>query len=669
MKKKLLFLLLISFAVVGYSSAQLSSVIKGLKPVNQSVIQAKAMQLLQSAGALADTITIEGGDANAGLMETTINGDVTGLVRTNPNRVYKLKKNQIYIQQAAIDIKNPTGKLTIVGEKGGVKPVVILQGVNGVNPGSNLVQGSIKLDNLQWENKMVNDNTTNVNLFIGSTDVVAKLPQSVEVNNCLIEFTELDLFSCDAYTFGAKFKFTNNYFRNLFWSSQWWGGRVMYCKQYIDTLIVDNNTVSGGGLSWLQQHAVCKYAMYNHNTVVLNDKYWNMSVYYIEAYFTNNLFIVQNWVGEDRYNVATGGQDPDPGMFMGTIGVDTLEHRAVVAGVVKYTHPTIQQEFMNADSTLNASKTDLNHIKIFVSNNVQWQDTVLLNPYYKNVGGAYGGVFTDCPSSYLTWTSPYAGPYRVENIPGKWMNERTLAIFAAHSTNIKESHNHVNVEVTTVTPVIKDASVVLEMGHWNQVQWGQTGVPANTIDASAYFFGDNDAVTIPGLDGSGNKTEDGSGIRKFTDMIDNFSQTGTKILSTIDGLEVGSQIWDDTKYAAYNAATSQAAVKAAYLGTDVKQIGTVIPEKYSVSQNYPNPFNPTTTINFSIPKTENVKLIVYNMLGQQVRTLVNEVVNAGNQSATWDGKDSRGFSVSSGIYFYQLTSGSFTATHKMILMK
>jgi FlgD Ig-like domain len=101
---------------------------------------------------------------------------------------------------------------------------------------------------------------------------------------------------------------------------------------------------------------------------------------------------------------------------------------------------------------------------------------------------------------------------------------------------------------------------------------------------------------------------------------------------------------------------------------EVKQLYG-LPESYSLSQNYPNPFNPTTTINFSIPKSGLVKLIVYNMLGQQIRTLVDKVVNPGNMSATWDGKDSRGMTVSSGIYLYRLTAGSFTSAHKMILLK
>lgn len=85
--------------------------------------------------------------------------------------------------------------------------------------------------------------------------------------------------------------------------------------------------------------------------------------------------------------------------------------------------------------------------------------------------------------------------------------------------------------------------------------------------------------------------------------------------------------------------------------------------------NYPNPFNPTTTISFSIPEESNIELSIYNIKGQKVRTLVNEILPAGEHSAIWNGKDSNGKLVGSGIYFYKLQTDSYTETKKMILLK
>lgn len=93
------------------------------------------------------------------------------------------------------------------------------------------------------------------------------------------------------------------------------------------------------------------------------------------------------------------------------------------------------------------------------------------------------------------------------------------------------------------------------------------------------------------------------------------------------------------------------------------------PRKATLGNNMPNPFNPETRINFSLIQPERVTIEVFNTLGQKVRTLLDEHRLAGNGSVTWDGKDDTGRSVTSGVYFYKLTTGSFTDTKKMVLVK
>ena len=88
-----------------------------------------------------------------------------------------------------------------------------------------------------------------------------------------------------------------------------------------------------------------------------------------------------------------------------------------------------------------------------------------------------------------------------------------------------------------------------------------------------------------------------------------------------------------------------------------------------LAQNYPNPFNPTTTISFDLAKAGKVKLNVYNIKGQLVRSLVNEDLYAGNHKVIWNGTDSRNRRVASGIYYYRLETKDFSKTHRMVLMK
>jgi hypothetical protein len=89
-----------------------------------------------------------------------------------------------------------------------------------------------------------------------------------------------------------------------------------------------------------------------------------------------------------------------------------------------------------------------------------------------------------------------------------------------------------------------------------------------------------------------------------------------------------------------------------------------IPEGYALNQNYPNPFNPTTNFTYEISKAGFVSIKIYDILGREVATLVNEVKQAGSFAATWNA-----INAGSGIYFCKMQSGSFTATKKMILMK
>jgi hypothetical protein len=93
-----------------------------------------------------------------------------------------------------------------------------------------------------------------------------------------------------------------------------------------------------------------------------------------------------------------------------------------------------------------------------------------------------------------------------------------------------------------------------------------------------------------------------------------------------------------------------------------------VPSEFSLSQNYPNPFNPTTRIQYSLEKAVQVSLRIYDMLGNEVVTLVNGRQDAGNYSIQF-GKSNGTNGLSSGVYFYRLQAGSFIATRKLILMK
>ena len=97
--------------------------------------------------------------------------------------------------------------------------------------------------------------------------------------------------------------------------------------------------------------------------------------------------------------------------------------------------------------------------------------------------------------------------------------------------------------------------------------------------------------------------------------------------------------------------------------------GELVPETFALHANYPNPFNPTTTISYDLPKRSLVTIGIYNLLGKQIKTLVNQSQDAGNKIAVWNGTDDLGRQVSAGVYLYRIQAGEFSQTRKMLLLK
>jgi hypothetical protein len=122
----------------------------------------------------------------------------------------------------------------------------------------------------------------------------------------------------------------------------------------------------------------------------------------------------------------------------------------------------------------------------------------------------------------------------------------------------------------------------------------------------------------------------------------------------ISGQEINSELNSGDEVVIYNNAITKLIVLSADMS----------PVSYSLEQNYPNPFNPSTTIKFSLPEVSNVKLTIYNAIGQRVAELVNEQLQAGNYSYQWNASN-----LASGLYLYELRTQDFVATKKMLLMK
>ena len=109
--------------------------------------------------------------------------------------------------------------------------------------------------------------------------------------------------------------------------------------------------------------------------------------------------------------------------------------------------------------------------------------------------------------------------------------------------------------------------------------------------------------------------------------------------------------------------------KSNYVNAQLEELSTLLPSRFDLAQNSPNPFNPTTTIRFDLAHSGNIKLKVYNTLGQEVTTLASGFYLTGKYALDWNGRDRSGKQVSSGVYIYRLEMESFRKSRKMLLVK
>jgi hypothetical protein len=219
----------------------------------------------------------------------------------------------------------------------------------------------------------------------------------------------------------------------------------------------------------------------------------------------------------------------------------------------------------------------------------------------------------------------------------------------------------VRVSVWVKASGLQPDSAAVHQGTWNV---GLTGLFFSTVDPSAGYnpTGPDSTFRFPNVT-SFDWTQYST---VFVVPTDSLPTTGGN-KGPVMGMEVRMHVYATFVGTVYfDDVTLQRVSKT----TAIEPVpGNDLPKVYELSNNYPNPFNPSTTIQYAVPRVSNVSLVIYNVLGQKIRTLVDQPQNAGRFNVTWDGRDNVGHVVGSGVYFYRLNAGETSLVKKMLMLK
>ncbi|MHB8581531.1 MAG: T9SS type A sorting domain-containing protein [Ignavibacteriaceae bacterium] len=508
-----------------------------------------------------------------------ISGDTTATgARVNPNRVYKLHRDSIYLFTGTI---MANFHLTLIAG-GGNGPLPVIEPAilsDNSSPGQfiNLSKGGLTLKQLY---------------ILGiRPDELPRGSQAIYVSG---DSMKIKIDSCifDGWSFGSIFDrakmngfwITNNIFRNMqdYLSYFHGDGFFSYGLSPTDTVYIVNNTIfcsQGYAIALVYYN---KFLVFNHNTIFLN----GVNPFYIfnltNGAITNNIFYGTLAEGQ-RHVEIDGGWFDDNGSISSTISLDTLHSVATDYGITEAQR------------------------NIKVDNNAYfWPQGI--KDMWKTIN--------DTASSADSVFAPV------------WMNSRTLNMFTNKTTwpNLEASNN---LNVNPGFNAAMEDTAISHLMHYVYL------TRSNGLGTYLWWYNPTGSVYPP-----------------TQPLPENLAYSNTALQHAgTDGFALGDLNWFPNQH-------------NQWLITDVKKEKGSAPTEYSLDQNYPNPFNPSTVISYTIPKEGNITLKVFNILGQEVSTLVNQIQTAGSYKVSFNAS-----SLSSGVYFYTLSNGGFIQIKKMMLLK
>jgi hypothetical protein len=251
-----------------------------------------------------------------------------------------------------------------------------------------------------------------------------------------------------------------------------------------------------------------------------------------------------------------------------------------------------------------------------------------------------GGGFSDA-LQYLQILN-ISDPNNIYEV-GNWIGSNVYAW--SNSLIVREDHAYVLGDKGLFILDITDPTSPQTVGVWNSGGW------------NFRMSEDGDLLYI---------AKEGGGMK----VVDVSDPTNPSLISTFSTIDYCADVAprDSLVYIA-DADGGLLIAQHTFAPVSIDNKNGAVPQSFHLDQNYPNPFNPVTTLRYDLPENSLVNITIYDMLGREVKTLINQTQNAGYKSLIWDATNDYDKPVSAGIYLYQIQAGEYISTKKMVLLK
>lgn len=550
----------------------------------------------------------------AGNLNTVINGDtLAGGFRAHPFRAYRLRHGSAYQLTEPIKVY---GNLTIIANDtiAGLRPPVLAP---AILPDNSSIDNFIDLRGKGSKVTLQDLYLVSIRsdkAYLGWSEGVRVNADSITLKLRRVVFDAFTSCALRVYASWSKMDVQSCTFRNLMHSSSYFGGQAYLSDfdNHMDTCKFVNNTFFACNSYIWSIRGYDKYSLFEHNTVVYGVVNPFLTRQTKNLHIKNNVFYASHAYGGIPDHVINGWflNYPD------TVSSSIINVRSkgtygpfTVAGIDAYVDSA---KGVTMGMLSEASRTT------DIRNNAYFFPAALYAGYKAYNDTVLTKDSVDLPSGGK-------GQFVRKLILPRWINDYSQYSLDSVLSKIAPS-------TTTVT------------GNQSADPGFNATINGHFSKLMSYIY----KIATNKLDSIWNYNPTGVVYPPVWPLPENLTYSNVSMQSAgTDGKALGDLNW----------------FPGQMTSVEDKQVGTV-PKEYSLEQNYPNPFNPSTKIEFAIPAQSEVSLKVYNVLGQEVATLVNESIKAGHHVVNFDASG-----LASGMYFYKVVAGSFVSTRKMLLLK